>query len=121
MVVAIFVVVFLEIHPFQDSNRLLSRILTTLLLLRAGYACVPYSSVESIIEQSKESYCISLRRTQGTIRSAEPDWDPWIEFFLRALHRQKTRLEKKMEREVLSSPTWRNYPLYCSSWRASTV
>jgi Fic family protein len=99
LVVAIFVVVFLEIHPFQDGNGRLSRILTTLLLLRAGYAYVPYSSLESIIEQSKESYYISLRRTQGTIRSAELDWNPWIEFFLRALHRQKTRLEKKMERE----------------------
>jgi Fic family protein len=99
LVVAIFVVVFLEIHPFQDGNGRLSRILTTLLLLRAGYAYVPYSSLESIIEQSKESYYISLRRTQGTIRSAEPDWNSWIEFFLRALHRQKTRLEKKMERE----------------------
>ncbi len=99
LVVAIFVVVFLEIHPFQDGNGRLSRILTTLLLLRAGYAYVPYSSLESIIEQSKESYYISLRRTQGTIRSAEPDWNPWIEFFLRALHRQKTRLETKMERE----------------------
>ncbi len=99
LIVAIFVVVFLEIHPFQDGNGRLSRILTTLLLLRAGYAYVPYSSLESIIEQSKESYYISLRRTQGTIRSTEPDWNPWIEFFLRALHRQKTRLEKKMERE----------------------
>ena len=99
LVVAIFVVVFLEIHPFQDGNGRLSRILTTLLLLRAGYAYVPYSSLESIIEQSKESYYISLRRTQGTIRSADPDWNPWIEFFLKALHRQKTRLEKKMERE----------------------
>ncbi|MCJ2877113.1 Fic family protein [Rhizobium pusense] len=99
LVIAIFVVVFLEIHPFQDGNGRLSRVLTTLLLLRAGYAYVPYSSLESIIEQSKESYYISLRRTQGTIRSAEPDWNPWIEFFLRALHRQKIRLEKKMERE----------------------
>jgi Fic family protein len=99
LVVAIFVVVFLEVHPFQDGNGRLSRVLTTLLLLRAGYAYVPYSSLESIIEQSKESYYISLRRTQVTIRSAEPDWNPWIEFFLRALHRQKTRLENKMERE----------------------
>ncbi len=99
LVIAIFVVVFLEIHPFQDGNGRLSRILTTLLLLRAGYAYVPYSSLESIIEQSKESYYISLRRTQRTIRSTEPDWNPWIEFFLRALHRQKVRLEMKMERE----------------------
>ncbi|MEN8197174.1 MAG: Fic family protein, partial [Pseudomonadota bacterium] len=43
LVIAIFVVVFLEIHPFQDGNGRLSRILTTLLLLRCGYAYVPYS------------------------------------------------------------------------------
>ena len=41
LVVAVFVVVFLEIHPFQDGNGRLSRVLTTLLLLQAGYAYVP--------------------------------------------------------------------------------
>ena len=99
LVIAVFVVVFLEIHPFQDGNGRLSRILTTLLLLRAGYAYVPYSSLESVIEQSKEAYYLSLRRTQGTIRTGTPDWNPWLEFFLRALQRQKQRLEKKMDRE----------------------
>lgn len=99
LVIAIFVVVFLEIHPFQDGNGRLSRVLTTLLLLRAGYAYVPYSSLESVIEQSKDSYYLALRRTQRTIRSDTTDWTPWLEFFLRAMHRQKDRLEKKMERE----------------------
>jgi len=99
LVIAVFVVVFLEIHPFQDGNGRLSRILTTLLLLRAGYAYVPYSSLESVIEQSEEGYYLSLRRTQGTIRTDTPDWNPWVEFFLRALQSQKQRLEKKMERE----------------------
>ena len=99
LVIGVFVVVFLEIHPFQDGNGRLSRILTTLMLLRAGYAYVPYSSLESVIEQSKESYYLSLRRTQGTIRTEAPDWNPWLEFFLRALQSQKRRLEKKMERE----------------------
>lgn len=99
LVIAIFVVVFLEIHPFQDGNGRLSRVLTTLLLLRAGYAYVPYSSLESVIEQSKDSYYLALRRTQRTIRSDTPDWNPWLEFFLRAMQRQKDRLEKKMERE----------------------
>lgn len=99
LVISIFVVIFLEIHPFQDGNGRLSRVLTTLLLLRAGYGYVPYSSLESVIEQSKEVYYLSLRRTQGTIRTERPDWNPWLEFFLRALQRQKQRLEKKMERE----------------------
>ncbi|AYM65997.1 hypothetical protein At12D13_48450 (plasmid) [Agrobacterium fabrum] len=67
LVVAIFVVVFLEIHPFQDGNGRLSRILTTLLLLRAGYAYVPYSSLESIIEQSPMTQ-VNLKtfRAEGT-------------------------------------------------------
>lgn len=99
LVIAVFVVVFLAIHPFQDGNGRLSRILTTLMLLRAGYAYVPYSSLESVIEQSKEGYYLALRRTQGTIRTEAPDWNPWLEFFLRALQRQKQRLERKMERE----------------------
>ena len=99
LVIGVFVVAFLEIHPFQDGNGRLSRILTTLLLLRADYAYVPYSSLESVIEQSKEGYYLSLRRTQGTIRTEAPHWNPWLEFFLRALQSQKQRLEKKMERE----------------------
>lgn len=99
LVIAIFVVIFLEVHPFQDGNGRLSRVLTTLLLLRAGYAYVPYASLESVIEQSKEDYYRALRRTQGTIRSDAPDWAPWVLYFLRALRDQKERLRRKIERE----------------------
>ena len=99
LTIAVFIVVFLAIHPFQDGNGRLSRILTTLLLLRCGYAYVPYSSLESVVEQSKEAYCLALRRTQGTIRTGKPDWQPWILYFLQALKEQKDRLEKKIERE----------------------
>lgn len=99
LITGIFIVTFLEIHPFQDGNGRLSRILTTLLLLQAGYAYVPYSSHESIIENSKESYYLALRQTQGTIRTEAPDWQPWLLFFLRALQQQKRRLAVKVERE----------------------
>ncbi len=101
LAIGIFVVVFLEIHPFQDGNGRLSRVLTTLLLLQAGYAYVPYSSLESVIEQSKEGYYLALRRTQGTIRADAPDWLPWMLFFLKALHRQMHSLRGKVEREKL--------------------
>ena len=99
LIVAIFVVVFLEIHPFQDGNGRLSRVLTTLLLLQAGYAHVPYSSLESVIEANKEGYYLALRQTQGTIRTDAPNWQPWLLFFLRSLAEQVRRLEKKIERE----------------------
>lgn len=98
-IVAVFTVVFLEIHPFQDGNGRLSRILTTLLLLQAGYAYVPYSSLESVIENSKEGYYLALRQTQKTIRTDTPDWQPWLRFFLRSLQQQKRRLADKVERE----------------------
>jgi len=99
LAIAVFVVVFLEIHPFQDGNGRLSRVLTTLLLLRSGYAYVPYSSLESVIEDSKEGYYLALRKTQGTIRTDAPDWGPWLAFFMRALVQQKRRLAAKVERE----------------------
>ncbi len=101
LIIAIFTVVFLEIHPFQDGNGRLSRILTTLLLMRCGYAYVPYSSLESVVENSKEGYYLALRQTQKTIRESKPDWQPWITYVLRALQQQKRRLEKKIERERL--------------------
>lgn len=99
IIVAVFTVVFLEIHPFQDGNGRLSRILTTLLLLQAGYAYVPYSSLESVVENSKEGYYLALRQTQKTIRTETPNWQPWLLFFFRVLQQQKRRLAAKVERE----------------------
>jgi len=101
LIIALCIVVFLEIHPFQDGNGRLSRVLTTLLLLQAAYAYVPYSSMESVIEQSKEAYYLALRQTQGTIRTEAPNWQPWLVFFLRSLAEQVRRLEKKVEREKI--------------------
>lgn len=101
LIIAIFVVVFLEIHPFQDGNGRLSRVLTTLLLLQAGYAYVPYSSLESVVEANREAYYLALRQTQGTIRTDTPNWQPWLMFFLRSLAEQVRRLERKIEREQI--------------------
>ncbi len=101
LIIALCVVVFLEIHPFQDGNGRLSRVLTTLLLLHAGYVYVAYSSLESVIEKSKEAYYLALRQTQVTIRTGSPNWQPWLVFFLRSLAEQVRRLEKKVEREKI--------------------
>ncbi len=99
IVVAVFAVKFLAIHPFQDGNGRLSRGLTTLLLLKFGYKYVPYSSMESIIEKSKNSYYLALRRTQESLRTDNPDWEPWILFFLQVMEKQKIHLEEKIKRE----------------------
>ena len=98
LIVAVFVVVFLAIHPFQDGNGRLSRILTTLMLLRAGYGYVPYASLESVVEDNKDLYYKALRRTQTTLKGDSPDWEPWLGFFLRCLKKQKNNLAAKVEK-----------------------
>ena len=97
IVIGIFNVVFLAIHPFQDGNGRLSRALITLLLLKADYLYIPYSSLESIIEKNKDAYYLSLRRTQKTLGSNKADWIPWLTFFLNSLKRQKDHLTSKIE------------------------
>ena len=97
LVIGCFIVVFLKIHPFQDGNGRLSRILTTLLLLRAGYGYVPFLSLESIVEQNKEAYYRALRATQMTLSDPKPQWTPWLEFFLMTLWKQTVALETKVD------------------------
>jgi Fic family protein len=99
MLIGIFIAMFLAIHPFRDGNGRLSRVLTTLLLLRAGYTYVPYSSMESVIERNKESYYVALRRTQQTIRKNEQHWEPWLVFFLKTMATQKDNLAAKVKEE----------------------
>ncbi len=99
LVIAVFVVRFLAVHPFQDGNGRLSRIATTLLLLRAGYTYVPYSSLERVVEENKDSYYLALRRAQSTLDRGEEHLDDWILFFLRCLKRQIDALARQMELE----------------------
>lgn len=101
LIISVFVVHFLAIHPFQDGNGRLSRILTTLLLLKEGYRYVPYSSLESIIEKNKDNYYLALRKSQVTFRSEYPEYEPWIVFFLNALKTQKEVLSQKIEKEKI--------------------
>jgi len=99
-VIAAFVVRFLAIHPFQDGNGRLSRVLTTILLLQAGYFYVPYTSLERVIEENKDDYYLALRHAQTDLTRV----GEWVEFFLRALKRQKNVLAARVERERLMAP-----------------
>jgi Fic family protein len=101
LIIAIFTVHFLAIHPFQDGNGRLSRILTTLLLLQNGYLYVPYSSLEAIVEQNKEGYYLALRKAQGTLNQGDDNLGTWLLFFLDCMKKQKDNLAVKIERERL--------------------
>lgn len=88
LIIAGFLVQFLKIHPFQDGNGRLSRILTNLLLLQAGYSFMPYVSHEKIVEDNKAEYYLALRQSQKTFKTEEESIIPWLEFFLGVLHQQ---------------------------------
>lgn len=97
LVIGNYLVEFLNIHPFEDGNGRLSRILANLLLLKGGYLYMPYVSHEKIIEDNKPEYYISLRKSQKTIKTKKEDISPWLEFFLTAFLKQS-----KMAIELLS-------------------
>ncbi|MEJ2068040.1 MAG: Fic family protein [Deltaproteobacteria bacterium] len=101
LIIAVFTVYFLAIHPFQDGNGRLSRILTTLLLLQNGYLYVPYSSLEAIVEQNKEDYYLALRKAQGILNRGDDNLGVWLLFFLNCMKKQKDNLAAKIEREKL--------------------
>ena len=101
MTIADFIVQFLAIHPFQDGNGRLSRVLTNFLLLRSGYAYVQYSSHESIVEANKDKYYLALRTAQKELGSGEKSSEIWTVFFLGMLKDQKDHLLKKIEREKI--------------------
>lgn len=89
-VIALFMVHFLIIHPFQDGNSRLARALTLLLLLKAGYGYLQFVSLEAAIEDNKEEYYRCLRQVQNSLAGAEPQYGEWLLFFLRTVQRLKT-------------------------------
>lgn len=96
IVITVFIVNFLAIHPFQDGNGRLSRILTTLLMLKTGYEYIPYSSLEKIVEENKSEYYLALRQAQA---DPEKETGAWVLFLLRMLKKQKDNLMLKLEKE----------------------
>ena len=111
LIIANFLVEFLKIHPFQDGNGRLSRILTNLLLLKEGYEYIPYVSHEKLVEDNKPEYYIALRKSQKTIGSKKENITPWLEFFLTIFLQQsrmavgllsKENIEKLLSKKQLA-------------------
>lgn len=97
LIVGNFLVEFLQIHPFQDGNGRLSRVLTNLLLLKEGYLYLPYVSHEKLIEDNKPEYYLALRKSQKTFKSDRDDITPWLDFFFTIFLKQS-----KMAVDLLS-------------------
>jgi Fic family protein len=97
MITAAFVYEFLSIHPYQDGNGRLSRLLSTLLLMQQGYEFTQYVSFEHIIEERKDDYYRVLMDGQKNRYEDTEKIDKWILFFLDCLVTLIKRLEVKYE------------------------
>lgn len=97
IIVGTFVYEFLSIHPYQDGNGRLSRLLTTLLLLRNDYDFMQYASMEIEIEKRKKEYYNALMSGQKNRGTAEEKIDKWIVFFLETLALTIKKLETRYE------------------------
>ena len=92
---ALFAYEFVSIHPFQDGNGRLSRLLTTLLLLKHGYKWIQYVSLEHEIESRKAEYYRVLRSCQA--QRPNEDVTEWIRFIFDALDNIQKQLMKKLD------------------------
>lgn len=99
LVIGNFLVKFLKIHPFTDGNGRLSRVLTNLLLLQAGYLYMSYISHEKLVEDNKPDYYISLRRSQKTIGTEKENINDWLNFFLDMILKQSQMAVELLSKE----------------------
>lgn len=104
IVVSAFVYEFLSIHPFQDGNGRLSRLLTNLLMMKLGYSFIRYISFEHVIEARKKEYYQNLMECQRHRYCPEENISKWIVFFLDAIEDTIFKLQTKLSaNETLSS------------------
>jgi Fic family protein len=99
LIIANFIVEFLQIHPFQEGNGRVSRILTNLLLLKSGYLYMPYVSQEKLIEDNKPDYYMALRKSQKTFKTSKENIIPWLDFFLEIVFQQSKMAIKLLSEE----------------------
>ncbi len=106
LIIANFIIEFLKIHPFEDGNGRLARVLTNLLLLQSGYQFVQYVSHEQIVERRKDEYYLALRKSQETFKTDHDTIAPWLNFFLSVVKQQATKaltyLEEESVEDILS-------------------
>ena len=97
IIIGLFVYEFLSIHPFQDGNGRLSRLLTTLLLMKQDYLFIQYVSFENLIEQSKKSYYQALMEGQKNRNNEDEKVSKWVIYFLDKLNILTQKLDGKYD------------------------
>ena len=97
MIISHFIYEFLSIHPFQDGNGRLSRLLTTLQLLQSDYFFIQYVSFENLIEQSKKEYYQALMEGQKNRGEGSENISRWVLYFLNKISELTQKLDSKYD------------------------
>ena len=107
VIIPMFILDFLCIHPFGDGNGRLSRLLTLLLLYREGYIVGKYISIEKLIEKTKEAYYQNLELSSYKWHENENDYEPFVKYYLGvilAAYRDFSSRVKLLTDKELSKP-----------------
>ena len=97
ILIPVFILDFLCIHLFNDGNGRMSRLLTLLLLYRAGYLVGKYISIEMLIEKSKETYYEALQSSSFGWHGGENDYAPFVEYYLGVINKAYVEFESRVQ------------------------
>lgn len=107
ILIPMFILDFLCIHPFNDGNGRMSRLLTLLLFYKAGYIVGKYISIEMLIEKSKETYYEALQNSSFHWHENQNSYIPFIKYYLGIMEKAYNEFEsrvKLMQNRTLSKP-----------------
>jgi Fic family protein len=97
LLIPMFILDFLCIHPFSDGNGRMSRLLTLLLFYRAGYIVGKYISLEKLIENSKDTYYEALQSSSIGWHENESDYAQFVRYYLGILQKAYSEFEERVE------------------------
>ncbi len=97
VLIPMFILDFLCIHPFNDGNGRMSRLLTLLLFYKAGYIVGKYVSMEMLIEKTKETYYEALQASSTGWHEGENSYEPFVKYYLGVMLKAYNEFESRVE------------------------
>ena len=97
ILIPMFILDFLCIHPFNDGNGRMSRLLTLLLFYKAGYIVGKYVSMEMLIEKTKETYYEALQASSAGWHESENSYEPFVKYYLGVMLKAYNEFESRVE------------------------
>lgn len=97
VLIPMFILDFLCIHPFNDGNGRMSRLLTLLLFYKAGYIVGKYVSMEMLIEKTKETYYEALQASSTGWHECENSYEPFVKYYLGIILKAYNEFESRVE------------------------